>query len=97
MRGFDREKLSQILSDGIDEMDLPLWAAQREQLRALSAIDPPRDLWARTRAAVDAPMLLATAQALKGFAGHVLDRRIGDVPVIEMHPATKTPARGAVV
>ena len=32
MRAFDREKLSQILSDGIDEMDLPLWAAQREQL-----------------------------------------------------------------
>lgn len=32
MRGFDREKLSHILSDGIDEMDLPLWAAQREQL-----------------------------------------------------------------
>ena len=32
MRGFDREKLFQILSDGIDEMDLPLWAAQREQL-----------------------------------------------------------------
>jgi 16S rRNA (guanine527-N7)-methyltransferase len=32
VRAFDREKLSQILSDGIDEMDLPLWAAQREQL-----------------------------------------------------------------
>ncbi len=32
MRGFDREKLMQVLSDGIDEMDLPLWAAQREQL-----------------------------------------------------------------
>jgi len=32
VRGFDREKLFQILSDGIDEMDLPLWAAQREQL-----------------------------------------------------------------
>ncbi|KQQ88400.1 16S rRNA (guanine(527)-N(7))-methyltransferase RsmG [Massilia sp. Leaf139] len=32
MRGFDREKLKTILSDGIDEMDLPLWAAQREQL-----------------------------------------------------------------
>jgi 16S rRNA (guanine527-N7)-methyltransferase len=32
VRGFDREKLSQILSDGIDAMDLPLWAAQREQL-----------------------------------------------------------------
>jgi len=29
---FDREKLMGILSDGIDEMDLPLWAAQREQL-----------------------------------------------------------------
>ena len=32
MRGFDREKLMQVLSDGIDELDLPLWAAQREQL-----------------------------------------------------------------
>ena len=33
MKGFfDREKLMGILSDGIDEMDLPLWAAQREQL-----------------------------------------------------------------
>ncbi len=33
MRGvFDREKLMSVLSDGIDEMDLPLWAAQREQL-----------------------------------------------------------------
>ena len=32
MKGFDREKLMQVLSDGIDEMDLPLWAAQREQL-----------------------------------------------------------------
>jgi 16S rRNA (guanine527-N7)-methyltransferase len=32
VRGFDREKLMQILSDGIDAMDLPLWAAQREQL-----------------------------------------------------------------
>ena len=29
---FDREKLLNILSDGIDAMDLPLWAAQREQL-----------------------------------------------------------------
>jgi len=32
VRGFDREKLMTVLSDGIDEMDLPLWAAQREQL-----------------------------------------------------------------
>ena len=32
MRGFDREKLTEVLSDGIDAMDLPLWAAQREQL-----------------------------------------------------------------
>lgn len=32
MRGFDREKLSAVLNDGIDAMDLPLWAAQREQL-----------------------------------------------------------------
>lgn len=33
MKGFfDREKLMGILSDGIDDMDLPLWAAQREQL-----------------------------------------------------------------
>ena len=32
MRGFDRDKLMQVLNDGIDEMDLPLWAAQREQL-----------------------------------------------------------------
>ena len=32
MRGFDREKLMTVLSDGIDAMDLPLWAAQREQL-----------------------------------------------------------------
>ena len=32
MRGFDRDKLMSVLSDGIDEMDLPLWAAQREQL-----------------------------------------------------------------
>lgn len=29
------------------------YAAQREQLGALSAIEPPRDLWARTRAAID--------------------------------------------
>lgn len=29
---LDREKLMKVLSDGIDEMDLPLWAAQREQL-----------------------------------------------------------------
>lgn len=29
------------------------YAAQHEQLRALSAIEPPRDLWARTRAAID--------------------------------------------
>jgi hypothetical protein len=29
------------------------YTAQHEQLRALSAIDPPRDLWARTRAAID--------------------------------------------
>jgi 16S rRNA (guanine527-N7)-methyltransferase len=29
---FDRDKLMGILSDGIDDMDLPLWAAQREQL-----------------------------------------------------------------
>ena len=32
MRGFDREKLSEVLNDGIEAMDLPLWAAQREQL-----------------------------------------------------------------
>lgn len=32
MRGFDREKLMAVLSDGIDELDLPLWSAQREQL-----------------------------------------------------------------
>lgn len=33
MKGFfDREKLMGVLSDGIDDMDLPLWAAQREQL-----------------------------------------------------------------
>ena len=32
MRGFDREKLAAVLNDGIDAMDLPLWAAQREQL-----------------------------------------------------------------
>lgn len=32
MRGFDREKLMTVLSDGIDAMDLPLWAAQRAQL-----------------------------------------------------------------
>ncbi|MGJ9418558.1 16S rRNA (guanine(527)-N(7))-methyltransferase RsmG [Massilia sp. CMS3.1] len=32
MRGFDREKLMEVLSDGIDAMDLPLWAAQRAQL-----------------------------------------------------------------
>jgi acetyl esterase/lipase len=42
-------------------------------------------------------MLLATAEALKGFAGHVIDRMIGDVPVIELHPATKIRARGAIV
>lgn len=63
------------------------------------ATPAPDDLagWARTRAAVDAPMLLATAEALKRFDGHVIDRTIGEVPVIEMHPATKTPARGAIV
>lgn len=32
MRGFDREKLTEVLNDGIEAMDLPLWAAQREQL-----------------------------------------------------------------
>jgi 16S rRNA (guanine527-N7)-methyltransferase len=32
VKGFDREKLLNVLSDGIDAMDLPLWAAQREQL-----------------------------------------------------------------
>jgi len=32
VRGFDREKLSEVLNDGIEAMDLPLWAAQREQL-----------------------------------------------------------------
>ena len=33
MKGFfDRDELMRILSDGIDDMDLPLWAAQREQL-----------------------------------------------------------------
>ena len=32
MRGFDREKLTTVLNDGIDAMDLPLWGAQREQL-----------------------------------------------------------------
>jgi len=32
VRGFDREKLTAVLNDGIDAMDLPLWAAQREQL-----------------------------------------------------------------
>lgn len=32
MKGFNREQLMQVLSDGIDEMDLPLWSAQREQL-----------------------------------------------------------------
>lgn len=32
MRGFERETLMAVLSDGIDAMDLPLWAAQREQL-----------------------------------------------------------------
>jgi len=32
MRGFDREKLSEVLNDGIEAMDLPLWAAQRDQL-----------------------------------------------------------------
>ena len=32
MRGFDRDKFMSAPSDGIDDMDLPLWAAQREQL-----------------------------------------------------------------
>ena len=32
MRGVDREKLAEVLNDGIEAMDLPLWAAQREQL-----------------------------------------------------------------
>jgi len=32
MRGFDREKLSEVLNDGIEALDLPLWAAQRDQL-----------------------------------------------------------------
>jgi 16S rRNA (guanine527-N7)-methyltransferase len=32
VRGFDRDKLMAVLNDGIDAMDLPLWAAQREQL-----------------------------------------------------------------
>jgi 16S rRNA (guanine527-N7)-methyltransferase len=32
VRGFDRDKLMAVLNDGIDDMDLPLWAAQREQL-----------------------------------------------------------------
>ena len=32
MRGFHREKLAEVLNDGIEAMDLQLWAAQREQL-----------------------------------------------------------------
>jgi len=32
VRGFDRDKLAEVLNDGIEAMDLPLWAAQREQL-----------------------------------------------------------------
>jgi len=32
VRGVDREKLAEVLNDGIEAMDLPLWAAQREQL-----------------------------------------------------------------
>jgi len=27
VRGFDREKLAAVLNDGIDALDLPLWAA----------------------------------------------------------------------
>ena len=32
MKGFNREQLTQLLNDGLEEMDLPLWSAQREQL-----------------------------------------------------------------
>jgi len=32
VKGFNREQLTQLLNDGLEEMDLPLWSAQREQL-----------------------------------------------------------------
>lgn len=59
----------------------------------------PGDLagWARRQQAVDAPMLQATADALRDFPGRVFDGTIAGVPVIEVHPATARPARGAIV
>ena len=43
--------------------------------------------WARTQAAVDAPMLLVTAPALETFGGRASARSLGGVPIIEVHPA----------
>lgn len=59
----------------------------------------PDDLagWARRQQAVDAPMLQATADALRDFPGRVFDAAIAGVPVIEAHPATEVTARGASV
>lgn len=59
----------------------------------------PGDLagWARRQRAIDAPMLQATADALRAFPGRVFEGTIAGVPVIEVHPATARPARGAIV
>lgn len=59
----------------------------------------PDDLggWARMQQAVDAPMLTAAEEALRGYGGHVFDNAIDGVPVVEVHPPAKAPARGAIV
>ena len=59
----------------------------------------PDDLagWVRAQQAIDAPMLPVTEEALKLFAGRVFDGKIGDVAVVEVHPANARPAHGTIV
>lgn len=59
----------------------------------------PGDLagWAQWQQALDAPMLEATTDALRGFTGHVFETTIAGVPVVEVHPATAKPTHGAIV
>lgn len=78
------------------------WQAYYDRARdpALTPPTPaPDDLagWARAQQAIDAPMLAVTEEALKSYAGHVFDRQIDGVPVVEVHPVARTPGRGAIV
>jgi len=59
----------------------------------------PDDLagWAQRQQLVDAPMLQVTADALRDFPGRVFEGMIAGVPVIQVHPATARPVRGAIV